>query len=221
MNNYQRIKEDLGYQNDRQFRDALIAADINPKQAELRGLSETQVQKIPRITRALAASEAQQETAETERPGVEPTVSIEQVQRKLGVDPETMVALCREFGLSENRPLAQSEAMALCELAIEVYGGQLEQELDFVDDRQALLFQQQQSNAYQLGYLEESTLDAARMNGRLKARQKRLGKQEREVRRGQEQVFSLLSKAGKSVKPKSAGTTANQAHEAFALELWL
>jgi hypothetical protein len=218
MHSYDSVRSQLGY-SDSTFRDALIALEINPKQAKASGLTEAQIRKLPRSQESshLLSASAEINEPPADRPG-EPTVSIEAVQRKLGVDPATMVHLCREFGLSENRPLAQAEAMALCELAIEVYGVQLQEELDFVSDRQALLFQQQQNTAYQLGYLQESNVDAAAQKGRLDARKKRLGKQEQEVQQAQEQVFGLLSQAGKSIaKPQQ---TASEAHQAFSARLW-
>ncbi len=221
MHSYDSIRAQLGYDDDLTFRDALIVSNINPKQAKTSGLTEAQIRKIPRSQKSshlLAASAEVEPPASDHSEGEEPTVSIEAVQRKLGLDPATMVRLCEEFGLSDNRPLAQSEAMALCELAIEVYGGQLKEGLDFVNDRQALLFQQQQNAAYQLGYLQESTLDAAAQRGRLEARKKRLGKQEQEVRQAQEQVFGLLGQAGKSLTKRRQ--TASEAHQAFTAGLW-
>jgi hypothetical protein len=222
MANYTSVRDSLGFASDQQFRDALIACGINPKQAAAKGLTDDQVLLLspPQKSSHLISASAEINEPPADHLG-EPTVSIEAVQRKLGVDPETMVHLCREFGLSENRPLAQAEAMALCELAIEVYGVQLQEELDFVSDRQALLFQQQQNTAFQLGYLQEANIDAATQRGRLEARKKRLGKQEREVRQAQEQVFGLLSQAGKSITtPEKPPQTASEAHQVFAAGLW-
>jgi hypothetical protein len=219
MSNYNEIKQRLGFTSERQFRDALVAAGINPKQAEASGIPASQIAKIAAPQKALPDSAAIASLPAAPRQvEEEPKVSIEQVQQKLGVDPETMVLLCREFGLSENRPLAQSEAMALCELAMDMYGGQLEQGLVFVEDRQALLSRQQQDIAYQIGYLQEAAISTAEMRGRLDAQQKRLGKREEQVRKGQEQVFSLLGDAGKLLKPQ--GESATQAHQEFTLGLW-
>ncbi|MDY6941312.1 MAG: hypothetical protein SWY16_27110 [Cyanobacteriota bacterium] len=221
MKTYNQAKEELGYADERAFRDALLGAGINPNLAAERGLTNAQIRKLPTATRTLeAAVPSQTESQEPSAPPSEgePTVALAQVQAKLGVDAATMVRLCREFGLSENRPLAQSEAIALCELAMEVYGNQLTDNLSFIGERQALLFQQQQDTAYQLGYLQESTLTHAQMRGRLAAQTKNLSDREEEVRSAQTQVFSLLSQAGQQIE--RVGKSAAEAHREFCQELF-
>jgi hypothetical protein len=219
MTNYTSVMQSLGYSNEQQFRDALVSVNINPRQAQSQGLTEAQARKIPRITGQLeAAQPVDTYTPRLSSTEEEPTVAISQIQAKLGVDAETMVRLCKDFGLSGDRPLPQSEAMALCQLAQEQYGLQIEGDLNFLSERQSLLWQQQQGVAYQLGYLQEASINNAYNSGRIKARIDRLGKQESEVRAAQEQVFSLLGQAGKSLKKQEQ--TAAQAHQTFSLGLW-
>lgn len=218
LNNYNHVRENLGYSSttDRVFRDALLAANINPREAESKGIPEKLVNKIPKNTAVLEAANAA--PAHNVMSTSVDTVAITQIQRKLGIDDHAMTQLCKEFGVSKDQSLSQPDAIALCELAMELYGLQLNEELGFISDRQALLFKQQQDTAYQLGYLQESAVGNAHQRGRIEARSKILGKQETEVRSAQQQVFSLLGQAGKSLKGREQ--TAKQAHQAFTLGLW-
>jgi hypothetical protein len=215
--NYLSVRDSLGYASDMAFKDALITVGINPRQAQAQGLTDAQIRKIPCVSRQLEAAPAPTPKLPSAESS-EPTVAIAQIQAKLGVDSATMVRLCKDFGLSGDRPLPQSEAMALCQLAMEQYNLQIEGDLNFVSQRQSMLWQQQRGIAYELGYLQESAIGNALDSGRIKARTDRLGKQESEVRAAQEQVFSLLGQAGKSLKKQEQ--TAEQAHQSFSLGLW-
>lgn len=219
MSNYTAVREKLGYaDDDRAFRDALIQAGINPREAQAEGLTNGQLKKVQARVKQIASAPdktpTSSEAVSTDLETVSPTV----VQSKLNLEPAAMIMLCEEFGLKGDQPIPLDDAMALCELAQERLGIQLDERLDYVELRDSLLFSQQQEQSYQIGYLEAAALGNAHAQGQIDYSLKRLGKRETSVRSGQQKIFSLLSQAGGQLSGKTLDAEVD--HKKFRAELW-